>query len=42
MAKDVDAALHRVIETHGGCDAEAAKEYIAGLHDTKRYLKDVY
>jgi sulfite reductase (NADPH) flavoprotein alpha-component len=42
MAKDVDAALHSVIEKHGARDAEAAKEYVAGLHDTKRYLKDVY
>jgi sulfite reductase (NADPH) flavoprotein alpha-component len=42
MAKDVDAALHTVIEKHGSRDAEAAKEYVAGLHDTKRYLKDVY
>jgi sulfite reductase (NADPH) flavoprotein alpha-component len=42
MAKDVDAALHRVIEVHGARDAEAAKEYVAGLHDAKRYLKDVY
>jgi sulfite reductase (NADPH) flavoprotein alpha-component len=42
MAKDVDAALHRVIETHGVRDAEAAKEYVAALHDAKRYLKDVY
>jgi sulfite reductase alpha subunit-like flavoprotein len=38
----VDAALHSVIEKHGARDAEAAKEYVAGLHDTKRYLKDVY
>jgi sulfite reductase (NADPH) flavoprotein alpha-component len=42
MAKDVDAALHTVIETQGARDAEAAKEYVAGLHDAKRYLKDVY
>ena len=42
MAKDVDAALHAVIERHGGHDAEAAKEYIANLHDTRRYRRDVY
>jgi sulfite reductase (NADPH) flavoprotein alpha-component len=42
MAKDVDAALHTVIETHGGRDAETAKEYVSALHDAKRYLKDVY
>jgi sulfite reductase (NADPH) flavoprotein alpha-component len=42
MAKDVDAALHTVIEQHGGRDAEAAKEYVQELHDQKRYLRDVY
>jgi sulfite reductase (NADPH) flavoprotein alpha-component len=42
MAKDVDAALHKVIEMHGARDAEGAKEYVADLHDAKRYLKDVY
>ncbi len=42
MAKDVDAALHKVIEQHSGRDAEAAKEYVQELHDAKRYLRDVY
>jgi len=42
MAKDVDAALHTVIERHGGRDAEAAREYVAALHEAKRYLRDVY
>ena len=42
MAKDVDAALHTVIERHGQRDAEAAKDYVQNLHDTRRYLRDVY
>jgi sulfite reductase (NADPH) flavoprotein alpha-component len=42
MAKDVDAALHQVIERHGACDEEAAKEYVQSLHDSKRYHRDVY
>lgn len=39
MAKDVDAALHHLIELHGGVDA---KEYIKKLKAAKRYLRDVY
>jgi sulfite reductase (NADPH) flavoprotein alpha-component len=42
MAKDVDAALHKVIERHGACDEEAAREYVQNLHDSKRYHRDVY
>ena len=42
MAKDVDAALHSVIEKHGGHDPEAAKDYVQSMHDSKRYLRDVY
>ena len=42
MAKDVDAALHSVIETHGGLDQEAAREYVSQLHDDRRYHRDVY
>ncbi len=42
MAKDVDAALHTVIERHGQRDPEAAKDYVQNLHDTRRYLRDVY
>ena len=42
MAKDVDLALHKVIEQHGSHDEEAAKEYVQNLHDTKRYHRDVY
>ena len=42
MAKDVDLALHAVIEKHGGLGDEAAKEYVQALHDGKRYHRDVY
>ena len=42
MAKDVDAALHAVIEKHGGMDAEAAKDYVSEMHDNGRYHRDVY
>ena len=42
MAKDVDAALHTVIERHGQRDPEAAKDYVQNLHETRRYLRDVY
>lgn len=42
MAKDVDAALHRIVQEQGGCDEAAAKEYVKNLRHQKRYLKDVY
>jgi sulfite reductase (NADPH) flavoprotein alpha-component len=42
MAKDVDAALHTVVEQHGGKTAEQAKEYVDALKKDKRYRKDVY
>lgn len=42
MAKDVDAALHGVIEKHGAMDVEAAREYVSALHDDGRYHRDVY
>ncbi|RRA49606.1 sulfite reductase flavoprotein subunit alpha [Acidipila sp. EB88] len=42
MAKDVDAALHTVVEQHGGMDRDAAREYISQLHDEHRYHRDVY
>jgi sulfite reductase (NADPH) flavoprotein alpha-component len=42
MAKDVDAALHTVIEQHGGKTPEQAKEYVDALKKEKRYRKDVY
>ena len=42
MAKDVDAALHRVIETAGGKTAEQAADYVNVLKAAKRYARDVY
>jgi sulfite reductase (NADPH) flavoprotein alpha-component len=42
MAKDVDAALHKVIETAGGKSPEEAADYVATLKSTKRYQRDVY
>jgi sulfite reductase (NADPH) flavoprotein alpha-component len=42
MAKDVDAALHKVVETVGGKSADEAKAYVAKLKSDKRYQRDVY
>jgi sulfite reductase (NADPH) flavoprotein alpha-component len=42
MARDVDAALHTIIETVGGKSAEEAKAYVARLKAEKRYQRDVY
>jgi sulfite reductase (NADPH) flavoprotein alpha-component len=42
MAKDVDAALHQVVQTVGGRTPEQAAEYIARLKSEKRYQRDVY
>ena len=42
MAKDVDAALHQVIETAGGRTPERAAEEVQTLKTQRRYLRDVY
>jgi len=42
MAKDVDAALHKVVETAGGKSPEEAASYVEELKKSKRYRKDVY
>ncbi|MGA7157802.1 MAG: sulfite reductase subunit alpha [Acidobacteriaceae bacterium] len=42
MAKDVDAALHRLIEEHGSKDSEAAQEFVQELQEQNRYHRDVY
>jgi len=42
MAKDVDAALHKVVEVQGGMTAEGAAAYVKGLRKGKRYCRDVY
>lgn len=42
MAKDVDVALHKIAEVHGGMSEEEAVEFIKGLKKEKRYARDVY
>jgi sulfite reductase (NADPH) flavoprotein alpha-component len=42
MAKDVDAALHKIAETVGGKSVDEAKAYVAKLKSDKRYQRDVY
>ena len=42
MAKDVDAALHQVIQTAGGKTVVEAAAYIAALARGGRYQRDVY
>lgn len=42
MAKDVEEALHKVVEEAGGKSAEDAASYVADLKKSKRYRKDVY
>jgi sulfite reductase (NADPH) flavoprotein alpha-component len=42
MAKDVDAALHQVVEKAGGKSSEEAAAYVEELKKSKRYRKDVY
>ena len=42
MAKDVDAALHTVIETAGKKSPAEAAAYVQALKAAKRYARDVY
>jgi sulfite reductase (NADPH) flavoprotein alpha-component len=42
MAKDVDAALHQVIETAGKKSKDEAAAYVQALKAAKRYARDVY
>ncbi len=42
MAKDVDAALHKIIATEGGKNPEEAAQYVEELKKAKRYKRDVY
>jgi sulfite reductase (NADPH) flavoprotein alpha-component len=42
MAKDVDAALHTIVEQQGGMSHDSAKEYVRSLKDNHRYHRDVY
>ncbi len=42
MAKDVHAALLRIVETQGSMSAQSAEEYVHALKDRHRYHRDVY
>ena len=42
MARDVDAALRRIVARHGGMPASQADDYVAGLARGGRYLRDIY
>jgi sulfite reductase (NADPH) flavoprotein alpha-component len=42
MAKDVHAALHAIVEKHGGMSSHAAEEYVHGMKEDHRYHRDVY
>ncbi len=42
MAKDVDAALQKIVQAHGGMNAEKANEYVEKMKAEKRYKRDVY
>lgn len=42
MARDVDAALHQVIQMAGGKSAEEASAYVQEMKSDKRYQRDVY
>jgi sulfite reductase (NADPH) flavoprotein alpha-component len=42
MAKDVDAALRKIVEEQGGKSVEEANAYVEQLKTDKRYRRDVY
>ncbi|MGY4531957.1 sulfite reductase (NADPH) flavoprotein alpha-component [Pseudomonas sp. TE3786] len=42
MAKDVDAALKKIVQLHGKMSAGAATLYVSGMSKDRRYLRDVY
>lgn len=42
MAKDVDAALRKIIQEQGGRGEEQTNEYVEKLKSDKRYKRDVY
>jgi sulfite reductase (NADPH) flavoprotein alpha-component len=42
MAKDVDAALRKIVQEHGGKNIDEANEYVEKLKSDKRYKRDVY
>jgi sulfite reductase (NADPH) flavoprotein alpha-component len=42
MAKDVDAALHKIVQEQGGKDGDSANQYVEKMKTEKRYKRDVY
>jgi sulfite reductase (NADPH) flavoprotein alpha-component len=42
MAKDVDAALRKIVQEHGGKSVDEANAYVEKLKNEKRYKRDVY
>ena len=42
MARDVDTALHSIVEVEGGLTAEEAAAFISQLKSQRRYQRDVY
>ncbi len=42
MAKDVDAALKKIVQVHGRRSAGAAALYVSAMSKERRYLRDVY
>ncbi len=42
MAADVDAALHKIIQDHGGKTEDQSKEYVEAMKKGHRYKRDVY
>ena len=42
MAKDVDVALHLLIQKHGNMTEDESVSYVNKLKKEKRYVRDVY
>lgn len=42
MAKDVDTALKKIVQTHGKMSSAAAALYVSDMSKARRYLRDVY
>lgn len=42
MAKDVDVALRKIVQDHGGQTVDQSNEYVERLKSEKRYKRDVY
>ena len=42
IAKDVNKALHKIVECQGTMSAQAAEEYVHTMKEERRYHRDVY